>query len=110
MSAESTLAFWGIRFELAPSDLEPCSTRSDLRQQKARAIGLDQYWGNFGGELELYLLFVGKRLAVIGVENASELALSKAQLLAAIEETNAKLLQQGFQEEPALHVVWQPDI
>jgi hypothetical protein len=47
---------------------------------------------------------------VLGVENAPELALSQAQLIAAIEETNAKLSQQGFREEAALHVVWQPDV
>lgn len=109
VSAESTLAFWGIKFELSASDIEPCETRSDPRQRKARAANLDQYFGNFGGDPEVYLLFIGKRLAVIGAESSSDLILSKAHLLKIVEETNAKLSELGFLDEAALHVVWQPD-
>ena len=71
MSAETFIAYFGLRFELEAEAIEDIELRSDRRIVAARKAGLDHYWGNFGEPHEKYLLFIGHK---IGVYPASSFA------------------------------------
>jgi hypothetical protein len=77
--------------------------------QKARAHGLQFYAGNFAEPDEKYFLFVGKKLGVIGAENASELIVPDDTLQALISDTKQRLADGGIGGAPQLYVQWMPD-
>ena len=106
MSADSFLAYFGLRFEISPEEIAGAEARSDWRMVAARKVGLTCHWGNFG---DAYLLFVGKQIGVLGAEHAEEVRVSSADFLEVSARTRDKLREAGLEGEPALHFRWLPD-
>ena len=60
MSAATTIAFIGVRFEIrTDEEIDSLERRSHPEIIRARKAGLDHYWGNFAAPGERNLLFVG---------------------------------------------------
>ena len=110
MSANACVVFYGLRYEIGANEIEALETRSDARIQAARKVGLKHYWANFGLPGERYLLFVGAKLGVLGVENLAEVSLRLADLYEGFESTKNKLSAAGLPGEPALYLQWLPDV
>jgi hypothetical protein len=72
MSASALIAFFGVRYEITIDESED---NNDKRVQAVRKVGLQYYSGNFGGLGERYLLFIGKRIGILGAENKGEIIL-----------------------------------
>src|SRR5688572_16682285 len=110
MSAPVCLIFFGVRYEVGEGEIEALEKRSDPRIASARKHGLKFYWGNFGLQQERWLLFVGAKLGSFGLENSTEVQLERPALEYILNETEVKLRQAGFSEEPRLYVQWEPDV
>jgi hypothetical protein len=110
MSADTCIAYFGLRFEVDPDEVEGIELRSDQRVVAARKSGLKYYWGNVGGLQETYVMFVGAQLALMGLENSLAVDVSSDDLQDVIGKTRAKLVEAGFEGEPSLHLQWQPDV
>ncbi len=109
MSAPSCLVFFGVRFEVSDDEMELIETRTDQRLRDARAHRLDHYFGKFiVDDVEKHLLFIGKRLANIGFENAMQLTLAPDELQNVMRET-ARSLEGGGWTNPQLFVQYEPD-
>ncbi len=109
MSAESTLVFFGIRFDVLPDEIEMLETNNHPHIRKAREFGLNYYGGNFAEPGEKYFLFIGTKLGVVGAENTAEVRVAPDDLGTIVNETKAKLRRAGFETEPAFFVQWMPD-
>lgn len=109
MSAPICIAFYGIRFELGQSEIEPLEERSDQRLVAARKNGLKHYWGNFGIPGEKWLLFIGASLGEFGVEGQPDAEFDKQALQSLMAETESKLLLAGFNQVPKFYFQWQED-
>lgn len=110
MSSDTFIAYFGLRFEVGPDEIEEIELRSDARVIAARKAGLKYYWGNFGGLQERHLLFIGAQIGILGVENSEEVSLSLNDARLSFDATKEKLEAAGFSEVPELHLRWQPDI
>jgi hypothetical protein len=110
MSSDTFIAYFGVRFEISPDEIEGIELRSDPRVLAARKAGLKYYWGNFGGLQEKHALLVGSQIGILGPENSSEVRLSPNEAQASFDETTTKLKDAGFSEAPALYLMWQPDL
>ena len=110
MSAESCIVFYGLRFEIAPGEIEGLETRADPRMVAARKAGLKTYWGNFRAPGDRYSLFVGALLGDMGPEGRAEIALSEADMRTMSDTVRSKLAQAGFHGTPGLHVQWRTDV
>lgn len=104
MSADVSLFFYGLRFEVAESDIELLIQRKHPWIVKARASGLHFYWDNFGGQTPLYYFFIGRKIAIMGVENNVEKVMCDADLAAIVEDTKIKLKSAGIYEEPKFYI------
>ncbi|NUQ53880.1 MAG: hypothetical protein HUU19_14435 [Phycisphaerales bacterium] len=109
MSADACLAFYGLRFEVEPDEIEGLEARSDYRMVAAKKAGLKHFWANFASPGERYLLFVGAQLAVLAPEEESEVAIPSADLQALMESARAKLQITGLPGDPSLYFQWIPD-
>ncbi len=107
MSASVFVGFFGIRYEITISESED---ENDPRVRAARKNGLQFYSGNFGGQAERYLLFIGSRLGILGAENRSEIVIAGRELQRVMESTREKLRTAGFEVEPALYLQWEEDV
>src|SRR5271154_1488612 len=110
MSAESTLAFYGVRFEIADEEITSVEERTHPLIVQARQNRLKTYWGRFGPKGDKYFLFVGDKLGILGFENLSEVSLSFDELANRVSETDARLRQAGVVERPMFYLSWEPDI
>lgn len=110
MSAGVCIAYFGLRFEVDPDQVEGIELRSDRRVVAARKSGLEYYWGNVGGLQETYVMFIGAQLALMGLENSLGIDLPLNDLQDMISKTRVKLGEAGFDEGPSLHLQWQPDV
>lgn len=102
MSAESSLVFYGLRFDVAGSDIEQLELRKHPWITKARSNGLHFYWANCGGLDPQYYFFIGLKIGIMGLENSTEIVVSDTDFAAQIGETKKKLRGAGFDEEPKL--------
>lgn len=105
MGADAFVAFCGIKFELDPDDedgLDACDTGSDVRCQKARSVGLETYTGRMT-DGEDYFLYVGRKLASLGLEHDQYVTQSVEQLSSLAVDVEAKLRAAGFAQSPELH-------
>lgn len=109
MSSDACLAFFGLRFEVRPDEIEGLEARSDYRMVAAKRAGLKHFWANFASPGERYLLFVGAQLAVLGPESKSELAMPSDDFQSVIGSAMAKLQTTGLSGDPSLHLQWMPD-
>ena len=105
MGADSFIAFYGIKFELDPDDedeLDACDTDADPRCQRAKRAGLETFTGRMT-EGEDYFLYIGRRLAWLGIEHEQHLSQSAEQLSSAVADVKAKLQAAGSVQPPELH-------
>lgn len=109
MSADTCVAYIGVRYEIDLAAIEGLETRRDPRQLAARKVGLKTYWGNFGGSAERYVLFVGTQLAVLGPEGKPWLSLTAGELETVITQTEERLSRAGINEAIGLHIEFQED-
>jgi len=109
MSASACIAYIGLRFEVAPDEIEALENRKDSRQTSARSAGLTSYWGNFGGDTESYVLFIGTQIGILGPENTSSVQLVVQDLTAILSDVSAKLESIGIKGSVGLHLEWLVD-
>ncbi|MDR7272098.1 hypothetical protein J2X20_004772 [Pelomonas saccharophila] len=105
MGADSFIAFYGIKFELDPDDedeLDACGADTDPRCQKARRAGLETFTGRMT-DGEDYFLYVGRRVAWLGIEHDQHLKQSAEQLASIATDVKAKLRAADFAQAPELH-------
>ncbi|MDR6790672.1 hypothetical protein J2Y58_004055 [Sphingomonas sp. BE138] len=109
MSASACVAYIGLRFEVAPDEIEALENQKDNRQASARSAGLTSYWANFGGDAERYLLLIGTQIGILGPENASSVQLLDQNLTAILSDVSAKLEAAGIMGSVSLHLEWLKD-
>ncbi len=109
MSADSFIAFYGVRFEVGPDDIDGLEKRSDPRMISATKAGLKHYWGNFASPDDRYLLFIGTPLAILGAENASETSFTADEFDDIARSTDSKLKVAGFADTPRVYLQFEPD-
>lgn len=110
MSADTCIAYFGLKFEIGAGEVEGIELRSDQRVVAARNSGLKYYWGNVGGLQERYVMFIGAQLALMGLENSLAIDVSSTELEELVDRTKIKLVEAGFEGGPSLHLQWQPDV
>jgi hypothetical protein len=106
MGADAFAAFYGIRLAIEgddDEDLEPYEDGSHEAIQRAHHADLDTYFARLT-DGEPYFLLVGKRLAVLGVENEQGCTISDAEFERITTETRRRLVTAGFTASPALHL------
>src|SRR6266436_9114232 len=101
MGADAVVIFYGVRITIADEDLEACEEESHEVVRLAHDADLDTYLGRLT-DGELYFLLIGKRLAVLGVENDTERAFSDAEFGRISSETRRRLVAGGFDQQAAL--------
>jgi hypothetical protein len=105
MGADSFIAFCGIKFELDPDneeELDACGDDTDARCVRARRAGLETFTGRMT-DGEDYFLYIGRRLAWLGIEHDQHLSQSAEQLAAVAADVKAKLKTADFSESPEIH-------
>lgn len=105
MGADSFVAFYGIKFELDPDnedELDACDTDADARCVRARRAGLETFTGRMT-DGEDYFLYIGKRLAWLGIEHDQHRTQSAEQLAGVATDVEAKLKAADFSEPPEIH-------
>lgn len=107
--ADTTIVVYGIRREISENDVDSLETKSHPIQIDARRVGLDIYWGNFAFPMEKNLLFVGKIIGKIGIENNSDVCINTDNLLAIDIAISRAFQVAGIHDLPSLHIVYQPD-
>jgi hypothetical protein len=110
MSADTCIAYFGLKFGVSLDEIEGIELRSDHRVVAARRSGLKYYWGNVGGLQESYVMFVGAELALLGFQNSLTFDIATGDLQDLIDRIKTKLIEAGFDKEPSLHLQWQPDV
>ena len=110
MSASACVAYVGLRYEVSPDEIEGLELRADPRQRKAKLVGLNSYWGNFGGQSERYLLFVGTEIAILGQEDRAWSSTTAERLADIVSGTVEALSEANLDGECALHLEWLQDI
>lgn len=110
MSAASCLAYFGLKFQIRSDELEAIEQRSDPRIIMSRRVGLDHYFGNFGGSEEKLALFVGTQIALLGPENNIEFVINESELQEIINLTKNKIRETGLSGSPSLHLQWHTDM
>ena len=110
MSASACVVYFGIRYEVSEDEISALELRTDPRQRAAKQVGLDSYWGNFGGPDERYVLLVGTRIAILGPEDASSSSITAARLQDIAIRTEGRLDDAGLDGLCSLHVEWLEDV
>lgn len=109
MGSATTVVFYGVRLDVTEAEVESLEARAHPVITKARAAGLQCYWGNFGAPEELYYLLIGALLGKFGVEDAQELRVTPERLSQLAADTAKQLTEAGFSDPPALLIQFQPD-
>lgn len=112
MGADSTYLFYGVRYQVTENDeIAQLNSGTHPLIKAAKRGQLQTVYGNFsldGGEL--YLLYVGKEIAVLGYEGITEIELSDTDLIKIQLDIRRKLSAAGFSLTPALFAQFEPDI
>ena len=106
MGADAFVAFYGIKFPLDPDnddELDACGLGTDWRCRAAAESGLESHSGRMT-DGEDYFLFVGERLAWLGLEHDSYSSVNPMELSETMERVAAKLRDAGFSQSPSLHL------
>jgi hypothetical protein len=105
MGADAFFGFFGIKFALDPDDEEAIGaveSGTDPRCVKAKRADLQTHFGQMT-EGEDCFLYVGQRLAWLGLEHDSHVELGIEQIGELQTRVGAKLVEAGFAEKPAFH-------
>lgn len=100
MSSQSTIVFFGLQLEIPATEVELLELKRHPLLVKARTASLQYYWADFGESEPQYSLIVGKKLAIIGIENDFDATFSQEEMNAIVAETVTKLRVSGFSDEP----------
>lgn len=106
MGADSFIAMYGIKIALDPDDedeQDACGSDTDPRCQAARRAGLESFSGRMT-DGEDYFLYIGQRVAWLGVEHDPHAVSSAEELQAMAQEVAQRLKAAGFAQAPALHL------
>lgn len=103
MGADTFIAFCGVRYLLAESEIDAVEIHQDRRVLAARRVKLQTYFGRLT-DGEPHFLLVGARLGVFGVENDSYGSFDAPTLARMMLDTRAKLAEAGLSGEPQLHL------
>ena len=107
--AATSVVFFGVRTPLNDADLESLEDRSHPLISSAKRCGLDHYWGNFGAPGERYFLFLGRRIAKLGVEDSAAVQIGADEMVQIVSEVTDRLRQCGISDPPSLFAQFQPD-
>ena len=110
MSADACLVFYGIRQEIAVSDIHEYETRKHPSFKGCRGAGLHLFWGNFGCPEEAYFVFLGRQIGLIGPQHEIAVQLSAESLAQIVTETRKSLASAGFIGEQQLYIQWLLDV
>jgi len=105
MGADSFIAFYGIKLELDPDDedeLDACGMDTDPRCLRAKRAGLETFSGRMT-DGEDYFLYIGRRLAWLGLEHDQHRTQSAEQLATVAADVRAKLMAADFSQSPEIH-------
>ena len=106
MGADSFIAFYGIKIVIDQNDqdtLDALEARTDPRLKYARQHGLHLYFGRLT-EGEAHFLYDGHRIGWLGVENDTYIQVPLDKLSEIATRVQARLIEAGFHERPALHL------
>lgn len=84
-------------------ELDSCDEGDDPRCLAAKRAGLETFTGRMT-DGEDYFLFIGRRLAWLGLEHEQHSAQSTDHLVSVFNDVNAKLKVAGFSQPPFLHL------
>lgn len=107
MGQPACLFFYGVRVELPRERRSLLEKHAHPLQTRARDGGLGAAWVDV--EEKLYL-FVGRKLAQLGVEGELAARYSEADLRAATEGVADKLKAADFPGEPTFWLRWMPGV
>ncbi len=108
MSREASLIFFGIRFDVSEDEIASVEERSHPIVSRARSVGLQVYFEDFGINASKYCGFVGRRLALLGVEDDAEVEIDQASLNELMDKVKKKLGEAEISGEPKLYMCWLP--
>jgi len=111
MGADSTLIFYGVRIVTTEDESHGLQLNTDPRIRRARDHQLAHWWGRFSVDSvndQCYLL-IGSLIAQVGHEGVYQVCLRDADFQPVVDQTKAKLSMAGFSDEPALHILFEPD-
>lgn len=106
MGADSFLAFYGVKFALDPEnddEIDACGEETDPRCIAAKRVGLDVFSGRMSDGQD-YFLFVGRRLAWLGLEHDKHSIHTHAGLSYVVGDVDVKLQAAGIMQLPSLHM------
>ncbi|MBX3282338.1 MAG: hypothetical protein KF756_07665 [Acidobacteria bacterium] len=112
MGADSTYLFYGVRYQVTGDDeIAQLENGTHPLVKAANKGRLQTVFGNFSldGD-ELYILYVGREIAVLGYEGVAEIELSDTEFMKIQLETRRKLSAAGFSLVPALFAQFEPDV
>jgi len=105
MGADSFIAVYGVKFALDrdnEDELDACGAEIDPRCLAAKRAGLESFSGRMS-DGEDYFLFIGRKLARLGIEHDQHATQSIDRLSSIVSDVNAKLKVAGFAQSPELH-------
>jgi hypothetical protein len=108
MGADSVIAFYGIRLTLDDDDIEAAETKDHPYMVAAQRVGLQTFWGR-ERETEPYFLMIGHRLAWLGAEHHTQIALDRSEVVEVMEDVQRKLSRMGARDTPRLHLQYHFD-
>jgi hypothetical protein len=103
VGADAFIAFYGLRYTLADSEVAAVEQRTDERMAAARRAKLHTHLGRLT-DGQPHFLLIGSRLGIFGVENESQRELDAAALEQLMRDTAAKLRDAGLSGEAKLHL------
>jgi hypothetical protein len=108
MSSPACLFFYGMRFEVPASERVLLENKTHPMMRRARDAGLGFHWHDFGASECTYYLFVGRKMAEIGVEGELGARFTPTELLSEAGAVGAKLREADIPGEPTFWLRWQP--
>lgn len=108
MSREASLIFFGIRLEISDEEIASVEDRTHPIVSQARAVGLQVYWEDFGVDEPAYFGFVGRKVAILGVENEAEVIVAQSSLNEMMDKVRTKLSEAAIPGDPKLFMCWMP--
>ncbi len=111
MGADSTIVFYGVRFATNEDESEGLELNTDPRIRVAHEHQLAHWWGSFAvdAENEQYILLIGAIIAQIGHEADNDVCVRDEDYQSIVNRTKSRLSLAGFADEPALHILFEPD-
>ncbi|MCL4672271.1 MAG: hypothetical protein KJZ64_04920 [Sphingomonadaceae bacterium] len=110
MSASACVVYFGVRYDVSEDEISSLEFGTDPRQRAAKQGGLECYWTNFGGLEERYVLLIGKKIAVLGPEDALSFSIPMERLQDIANRTASRLDEADLRGPRSLHVEWLEDV